>query len=227
MTVNDFPTALHPELFIKFISEKYGDAAVFSTSLSLEDQVITHYIFSNNLPVKVFTIDTGRMFPETYSVLNATREKYQKKIDVFFPDTNSIQKLLSEKGPISFYESVDERKKCCFIRKVEPLERALFGAQCWITGIRKGQSDGRNSLPFVEYNEQYKLFKTNPLLNWTDDDVKAVILKHNIPYNVLFDKGYASIGCQPCTRPVKEGESARSGRWWWENNEKKECGLHS
>lgn len=212
--------------FLKKIAEKYGNKAAFSTSLSWEDQIITHHIFEQNLPIRVFTLDTGRMFPESYAVLNSTRERYQRNIEVYFPNFEKVEKLVSEKGYSSFYESIENRKECCFIRKVEPLNRALEGVDCWITGLRAEHSENRNSLSVVEFDESRKITKVNPLLNWTLEEVKAEIAKHRIPYNVLHDKGYVSIGCQPCTRAIKEGEDFRAGRWWWEQNDKKECGLH-
>lgn len=218
---------LSAEELLKKIGEVYGEKAAFSTSLSLEDQVISHYIFSNNLPIRVFTLDTGRIFPETYSVLNSTRERYKKQIEVYFPSTEKVQDLITQKGASSFYESIDNRKECCFIRKVEPLNRALRGVECWITGIRSAHSENRSQLPIIDFDEQRQIQKVNPLANWSLEEVKAVISQFNIPYNILHDRGYVSIGCQPCTRAIREGEDFRAGRWWWEQNDKKECGLHS
>ena len=212
--------------YFKNIAEKFENKIVFSTSFGLEDQVITHLIFSNNIPIKVFTLDTGRLFPETYAVWNRTRDIYKKNIEVYTPQTNDLESLITKKGPFSFYESIDNRKECCVIRKVEPLTRALQGNDCWITGIRKEQSANRNSMNQFEWDAQYQLVKFHPLFNWSTQEIKEFISKNNIPYNTLFDKGYKSIGCQPCTRAVKSGEDERSGRWWWEDNFKKECGLH-
>lgn len=210
-----------------YLSEKYKDKIVFSTSFGYEDQVITHIIFENKIPIKVFTLDTGRLFPETYKVMNSTNNRYDTKIHVYFPKTQSIEDLVSTKGPLSFYDSVENRKECCFIRKVEPLNRALAGMDGWVTGIRADQSQNRHDMLPVEWDEQHKLFKYHPLFNWTLDDVKAYIEKHNISYNVLHDRGFPSIGCQPCTRAVAPGEDFRAGRWWWESDSKKECGLHA
>ncbi len=215
------------EVILKAVADKFGNKAAFSTSLSWEDQVITHYIFSNDLPIRVFTLDTGRLFPETYSVLNRTRERYKKEIEVFFPDFKNVQELVTKKGPNSFYESLENRKECCFIRKVEPLNRALEGVECWITGLRAEHSENRKDLAIVEQDVQRGIVKVNPILNWSLDEVKQIINKFNIPYNSLHDKGFVSIGCQPCTRAVKEGEDFRAGRWWWEDTSKKECGLHA
>ena len=209
------------------LAKMFDGRIAFSTSLSWEDQVITHHIFSQNLPIRVFTLDTGRMFPETYSVLNSTRERYKKEIEVYFPQTTSVQDLVTKKGASSFYESLENRKECCFIRKVEPLNRALDGVDCWITGIRAEHSDNRKELSIVEFDEQRQIQKVNPLANWSLEDVKEEIKKHTIPYNILHDRGFVSIGCQPCTRAIKEGDDFRAGRWWWEESNKKECGLHS
>jgi phosphoadenosine phosphosulfate reductase len=216
-----------PEDALQTIVANFPGEVVFSSSLGYEDQVITHLIFSNNLPIAVFTLDTGRLYNETYAVLQSTLERYKKPIKVFYPQTSAIEKLLSEKGPISFYESIENRKECCFIRKVEPLKRALQGYVVWVTGIRAEQSDGRKDASSIEWDEANNIVKFHPLLKWTLDDVKQYIAKYNIPYNPLHDKGFISIGCAPCTRAIKAGEDFRAGRWWWEQNNKKECGLHS
>lgn len=218
---------LHITDILHQIAEKYPSSAAFSTSLSEEDQVITHYIFANNLPIRVFTLDTGRLFPETYAVLASTLERYGKKIEVYFPKHEGVEKLITEKGPSSFYQSLENRKECCFIRKVEPLNRALEGVECWITGLRAEHSENRKAMPMVEKDEARNIIKVHPLTKWTTEDVKAEVKKHNIPYNILHDRGFVSIGCQPCTRAIKAGDDFRAGRWWWENTEKKECGLHT
>ncbi len=215
------------EEILKVISSLSAEKIVFSTSLSYEDQVITHFIFSNNLNIEVFTLDTGRLFAETYSVFNSTRDRYKKEIKTYYPKTESVEKLVSTKGPNSFYESVENRKECCHIRKVEPLKRALDGKTIWVTGIRSEQSANRTEMKQVEWDEANNIIKIHPILNWTFDEVKAYINKHNIPYNPLHDKGFVSIGCQPCTRAIKAGEDFRAGRWWWEDSNKKECGLHT
>jgi len=227
MLLNPTIDTLNLEEALKYIAEKYPNKAAFSTSLSLEDQLITHYIFSNNLPIKVFTLDTGRLFPETYSVLSSTLERYGKQIEVFFPKNEAVEKLVTEKGPSSFYESLENRKECCFIRKVEPLNRALDGIDCWITGLRAEHSENRKAMPMVELDEARNIVKVHPLSRWSTKEVRSEIAKYNIPYNVLHDRGFVSIGCQPCTRAIKEGDDFRAGRWWWENTDKKECGLHS
>lgn len=212
---------------LRYFTTAFSGNIKFSTSLGWEDQVITHLIFSEKLPVNIFTLDTGRLFNETYSVLNSTLNKYGEKIDVFFPESKGVEKLITEKGPLSFYESVENRKECCSVRKVEPLKRALKNTKCWITGLRAEQSENRQSMEMVEWDENFQLFKVHPLLHWTLDDVKKFINENNVPYNPLHDRGFVSIGCAPCTRAIKEGEDFRAGRWWWENNSKKECGLHS
>ena len=199
---------------------------IFTTSFGIEDQVITHKIFSNNLAVKVVTLDTGRLFHETYEVFSQTIIKYKKKISVYFPEYEAVEKMVTEKGPFSFYESIENRKECCRLRKVVPLNRALAGMECWISGIRAGQSDNRSQMSDLEYDEEKKLFKFHPLFDWSLEDVENYIKEKNIPYNSLHDKGYVSIGCEPCTRAVIKGQDFRSGRWWWENDGPKECGCH-
>jgi phosphoadenosine phosphosulfate reductase len=216
-----------PEESLALLAKEFSEKIVFSTSLGYEDQVITHLIFSNNLPIQIFTLDTGRLFNETYSVLNSTLDRYKKPIKVMYPQTLDIEKLVSEKGLNSFYESLENRKECCYIRKVEPLKRALKGNAIWITGIRAEQSDNRKDMPDLEWDEANQIIKFHPILNWSLENVKAYIFNNNIPYNSLHDKGFVSIGCAPCTRAIKEGENFRAGRWWWEQADKKECGLHS
>lgn len=200
---------------------------VFSTSFSWEDQLISHFIFSNDIGVDVFTLDTGRMFPETYSTWSRTLEKYGKKITAYYPDAETLQQYIAEKGPNSFYESVENRKQCCHIRKVEPLRKALTGRKIWVTGIRAEHSSNRDHMPQVEWDEVNRVIKFHPLLHWTTRQVTDYIRAHDIPYNPLHDKGFVSIGCAPCTRAIRPGEDFRAGRWWWEDTTKKECGLHS
>lgn len=215
------------EEILEAISGLSSEKIVFSTSLSYEDQAITHMIFSKKLNIEVFTLDTGRLFSETYSVFNSTRDRYKQEIKTYYPKTEAVEKMVSTKGPSSFYESVENRKECCHIRKVEPLKRALAGKTIWITGIRAEHSVNRHDMKNVEWDEANQIIKIHPLLNWTFEETKAYINKHNIPYNSLHDKGFVSIGCQPCTRAIKAGEDFRAGRWWWEDNTKKECGLHT
>ena len=212
---------------LSILGREFSGRIVFSTSFGLEDQAITHIIFSHDLPIKIFTLDTGRLFPETYSVWNSTREKYGKKIESYSPNAETVQKMISAKGPNSFYESVDNRLECCYIRKVEPLQRALKGNEVWVTGIRKEQSSDRNNFSSVEWDEKNNIVKFHPIFDWNIEQLKIYIKDNNVPYNTLHDKGFPSIGCQPCTRAVKEGEDIRAGRWWWEDTNKKECGLHA
>ena len=197
----------------------------FSTSLGQEDQVLTDVIFKNNHPIKVFTLDTGRLFEQTYDVLDKTQKKYNKSISSFAPDNNELEALLDSKGPYSFYDSIENRKECCSIRKINPLQKALKGVDLWITGLRASQSNSRSTLSFFSYDDAFELPKFNPLVNWTLEEVENYLEQNNVPQNSLHKKGFVSIGCEPCTRAVKPGEDIRSGRWWWEES-KKECGLH-
>jgi phosphoadenosine phosphosulfate reductase len=211
---------------LKILSLYFPDKILFTTSLGIEDQVITHDIFKNNLNIKVATLDTGRLFPQTYDVLSSTIIKYNKKIHIYFPEFEAVEKLVTEKGPYSFYQSVENRKECCRIRKINPLNRALSGIECWISGIRADQSENRNNMDWLEYDETKNLYKFYPLFTWTYEDVKKYVKENDVPYNSLHDKGFVSIGCEPCTKAIKPGEDFRAGRWWWENDGAKECGLH-
>ena len=210
---------------LKLISEWFPGNVVFSSSLGQEDQVLTDVIFKNDLPIRIFTIDTGRLFNETYELLDRTTARYKKNIQVYFPEAADVEEFVVTKGINSFYESVENRKECCHIRKVKPLNRALKGAEVWITGLRAEQSNNRHDMPMIEWSEEKKLYKFNPLINWTYVDMMDYINKFNVPFNRLHDKGFISIGCAPCTRAIEPGEDARAGRWWWETSQK-ECGLH-
>ncbi|WP_373010039.1 phosphoadenylyl-sulfate reductase [Mucilaginibacter sp.] len=216
-----------PVAVLRALAEQFPGEIVFSTSFGWEDQVITHMIFANDIPIKVFTLETGRLFPETYYVWNRTMEIYGKPVHAYYPVHHLLEEMVNAKGPNSFYESVENRKECCGIRKIEPLRRALAGNKCWITGIRAEQSPNREEMSDVEWDEGNKLIKVHPIFSWTLDEVKAYIKQYNIPYNTLHDKGFPSIGCLPCTRAVQPGEDFRAGRWWWEDQSKKECGLHA
>ena len=211
---------------LHYLTERFPGEVVFSTSFGLEDQAIAHIVAVNRLPVKVFTLDTGRLFAETYSTWSRTVEKYNLTISAFYPDAFSLQEFITAKGPNAFYESVENRKQCCHIRKVEPLQRALTGNKIWITGIRAEQSNNRHDMPMLEWDEVNQIIKFHPLLSWTWGQVKQYVSRNDVPYNPLHDKGFVSIGCAPCTRAVKPGEDFRAGRWWWEDSSKKECGLH-
>lgn len=214
------------ELLIQ-LTEQFPGRTVFSSSFSEEDQLISHWIFTEKLPIKVFTLDTGRLFPETYSTWSRTLEKYSQPIEAFYPQSEGLQQFTLENGPNAFYESVEMRKKCCEIRKVEPLQRALKGAAIWVTGIRAAHSSNRNSMPSIEWDPVNNITKIHPLLHWSHEEVKSAITEFQIPSNPLHSKGFVSIGCAPCTRAIKPGEDFRAGRWWWEDSSKKECGLHS
>jgi phosphoadenosine phosphosulfate reductase len=211
---------------LRHLSTRFQGEIVFSTSFGQEDQVITDMIFTADLPVLVFTLDTGRHFEETYKVMNQTLARYNKKIKVCFPDRSQVEKLLTQKGPFSFYESIENRKECCHIRKVVPLQRMLNQASCWITGLRAGQSENRHDLRKFSFDEANRVIKYNPLLEWSLEKVNEYLKQNHVPYNILHDRGFLSIGCAPCTRAVRPGEDLRAGRWWWENNTSKECGLH-
>ena len=200
---------------------------IFSTSFSWEDQVITHLIAAQKSEIKLFTLDTGRLFEETLYVWNRTREQYDVEITAYHPDHILLESFISEKGPNSFYESVENRKACCYIRKVEPLQRAIAGNELWITGLRAEHSPNRHDLPQIEWDENNNIIKYHPLLHWTTEELKAFIHSNGVPYNTLHDKGFVSIGCAPCTRAIREGEDFRAGRWWWEESANKECGLHT
>ena len=198
---------------------------LFTTSLGQEDQVLTDVIFKNNNPIKVLTIDTGRLFEQTYDVLDKTQKKYNKSISSVAPDNDELETFLDLKGSYSFYDSIENRKECCSIRKINPLQKALKGVDLWITGLRASQSNSRSTLLFFSYDDAFGLPKFNPLVNWTLEEVENYLEQNNVPQNSLHKKGFVSIGCEPCTRAVKPGEDIRSGRWWWEES-KKECGLH-
>lgn len=212
---------------LQALASRYPDEIVFSTSFGIEDQIITEWIGKNNIKIDLFTLDTGRLFKETYSLWSRTLERYQLTIKTYTPNTGLLENFITEKGPNSFYASVENRKECCRIRKIEPLQRAIKGKKMWITGIRSEQSLNRHDMDFIEYDEVNQLIKIHPLFDWTFEAVKNYCKEHYIPYNVLHDQGFPSIGCQPCTRAVQEGEDFRAGRWWWEDQSKKECGLHA
>jgi len=217
-------TGHDPISLLRQATEK-SERVVFSTSFGKEDQAITYLLQNEKLPISIFTLDTGRLFEQTYEVYNRTLHKYQISIKAYTPNQQSLDELVTKKGPLSFYESVENRKECCAIRKLEPLRRALADAEIWITGLRKEQSANREQMTQVEWDEANQVIKIHPLFNWTLEELDQFIIQHKIPINALHSKGYPSIGCQPCTRAVQPGEDERAGRWWWEDS-KKECGLH-
>ena len=212
---------------IQFIASYFaGERLVFSTSFGQEDQAITQAIASTKSAIDIFTLDTGRQFQESYELMDLTITKYGISLQTFFPNTSAVETLVAEKGFNSFYTSVENRKECCFVRKMEPLNRALQGAKVWITGLRAEQSDNRADMPIIEWDENRQLWKINPLIDWSFSQLENYLQEHKIPQNPLHKKGFISIGCAPCTRAISEGEHPRAGRWWWENSQK-ECGLHA
>jgi phosphoadenosine phosphosulfate reductase len=210
---------------ISYFVENFNNVAL-SSSLGVEDQVLTDLLLNKDKNANIFTLDTGRLHPETYDVMDATNLKYQIKINVFFPQNQMVEELYQTQGINGHYESIDNRKRCCNIRKIEPLKRALENVDIWITGLRASQSITRIDMPLVEYDAAFDVIKVNPLIKWSETDVWDYIKENRVPYNKLHNKGFPSIGCAPCTRAIKEGEDVRAGRWWWENPEHKECGLH-
>lgn len=214
-----------PETLQK-LEEAFPGKLTFSTSFSMEDQAITDYIFTSEVPVAIFTLDTGRLFPETYSTWSRTLERYSLTVNAYYPAAEKLQEFVRQYGPNSFYESVENRKQCCHIRKVEPLKKALAGKAVWVTGLRAEHSVNRSDMQILEWDEANQIIKYNPLLHWSTEQVREYINQHNVPYNSLHDKGFVSIGCAPCTRAIRPGEDFRAGRWWWEDQSKKECGLH-
>lgn len=215
-----------PEEVLKFVLKEHKGKAAFSTSLGSEDQVLTSMIAKIDKGAMIFTLDTGRQFYEAYDTLDKTNGKYGINIEIMFPDAIEVEKMVKEKGINLFYESIENRKFCCNIRKLKPLKRALEGYDVWITGIRREQSLSRKDIALFEWDEELQLVKVSPIIDWSEKDVWKYIREHKVPYNILHDKGYPSIGCAPCTRAVEKGENPRNGRWWWENSDTKECGLH-
>jgi len=200
--------------------------ATFANSFGAEDMVLADLICKATPAIEIFSLDTGRLPDETYKLMQQAMRHYDIEFKVYFPDHKMVEEYIRTHGPNAFYESVDLRKRCCFIRKVQPLQRALKGKQAWITGLRREQSPTRDSLPVAEWDEDNQLQKFNPLTDWTQQDIWNYILHFKVPYNALHDQHYPSIGCAPCTRAIAVGEDIRAGRWWWENPETKECGLH-
>ncbi len=209
------------------IAEFGADGALtFANSLGAEDMVLTDLILKNALPIEIFSLDTGRLPVETYDLMGKVEQHYGAKLKVFFPDATAIENYVRAEGINAFYQSMELRKACCRIRKVEPLRRALAGKKAWITGLRAAQSTTRTGLPLREFDEGNGLEKLNPLSDWSEAEVWAYIRVNNVPYNALHEQFYPSIGCAPCTRAVAVGEDIRAGRWWWEDPTAKECGLH-
>ncbi len=214
------------EALLQHFLKEYKGKIALSSSMSAEDQLLTEMVIGIDPEAKIFTLDTGRLFPETYDLIDRTAKKYDTNIEVFFPESSDVEEMVYTKGMNLFFSSIENRKLCCNLRKLKPLARALKGLDVWITGLRREQSVTRIDMQMIEWDENNNLLKLNPLINWTEDEVWKRIKDNNIPYNPLHKKGFVSIGCQPCTRAVLPGEDPRAGRWWWENPDTRECGLH-
>lgn len=206
--------------------QQFGDKVALATSFGAEDMALTDLLVKQHPRVSIFTLDTGRLPEETYRVWQQTEQKYDIHIQSFFPDTEAVEDMLREQGPNLMYQSVELRRRCCQVRKVEPLNRALSGLHAWMTGLRREQAVTRGSVGKIEGDAAHNLVKINPLTDWTEKMVWDYIREYQVPYNELHDRSYPSIGCAPCTRAVRATEDVRAGRWWWESPEKKECGLH-
>lgn len=215
-----------PEEVLQYFLAEYKGKIALSSSLSIEDQVLTDLIVKTDPSTRIFTLDTGRLFPETYSLIDKTNLKYNIHLQVMFPDHKEVEELVKTEGINLFYNGIDQRKACCRVRKLNPLKRAFEGLEVWICGLRNEQSITRQGVQLVEWDEGNNLIKLNPLIHFTEEEVWEYIKKNHVPYNKLHDQGFPSIGCQPCTRAIKPGEDIRAGRWWWENPDQKECGLH-
>ncbi|MEO8419636.1 MAG: phosphoadenylyl-sulfate reductase [Hyphomicrobium sp.] len=209
------------------ITRSVQGRVTFSTSLGIEDQAVLNAIAASGAKIDVFTLDTGRHFPETLDTLEASENRYGLNIRVMFPDAREVEELVARDGIYGFRLAVENRKACCEIRKVRPLKRALEGAKGWVTGLRREQSAGRAHVPFASWDVENALYKLNPIADWNLEQLEAYVAANNVPINPLHARGFPSIGCQPCTRAVKPGEDIRAGRWWWENEDGKECGLHN
>lgn len=217
---------LSAQEILKDALEKYGDKVALASSFGAEDVVVIDMMMKIDPAATVFTLDTGRLNQETYDVMDAVRRKYGLSVKTMFPEATAVAEMVEKAGFNLFYDSLENRKLCCKVRKVLPLRRALGELDAWITGLRREQAVTRADLHTVEWDEGFGLLKLNPIANWTEADVWNYIKENEVPYNALHDRGYPSIGCQPCTRAIKPGEDVRAGRWWWETPEQKECGLH-
>jgi phosphoadenosine phosphosulfate reductase len=217
---------MSPQDLVRLALERFGRKVALLSSFGAEDMVLADMLLRIDPQARILTLDTGRLPQETYNVIDATRQKYGIAIEVFFPQADAVEAMVAEHGVNLFYHSIENRKRCCGVRKMEPLRRALAGLDAWLTGLRRDQSVTRTAVHKVEWDEGNGLVKLNPLAEWSREDVWSYIREHNVPYNALHDRGYPSIGCGPCTRAVQPGEHERSGRWWWEHAETKECGLH-
>lgn len=227
-TLRDEVRGISTAQVIGWAAQRFGCEVALASSLGPEDQVLLHMAASDAPGLRAFTLDTGRLFPETYDVIRASAERYPTvQLDVYFPESADVEQMVRTHGIDLFRDSVAARKRCCEIRKVRPLKRALAGLDAWITGLRAEQSPTRDALEVVDWDEANGLIRIAPLASWTEDDVWAYIRKHDVPVNALHAQGFRSIGCAPCTRATLPGEDVRAGRWWWESPEHKECGLHA
>ncbi|MCA9409195.1 MAG: phosphoadenylyl-sulfate reductase [Candidatus Omnitrophica bacterium] len=212
---------------LQFTYSEFSGRIIFASSLGEEDQVLTDMISKIQPEIEIFTLDTGRLFAQTYELIAKTQKRYPMKFSIYYPQTEAVEKMVQDKGINLFYESVENRKLCCGIRKVEPLQRALKNVDAWITGLRRAQSITRSTLKPFEWDEQNHRIKINPLADWSLTQVEQYIKENKVDVNPLHKEGFRSIGCAPCTRAIKSGEDIRAGRWWWEQPEQKECGLHT
>ena len=212
---------------VSAIAQAVPGRIAFSTSLGLEDQAILHAAAQSGVEIDIFSLDTGRHFPETLETLEQSEQRYGLRIRLIAPDSNELEELVAQDGVLGFRHSLNARKACCEVRKVHPLRHALSGAAAWITGLRREQSQGRGDIGFAAWDGEHGLIKVNPLADWTLEHLETYIAANNVPVNPLHARGFPSIGCQPCTRAIRPGEDIRAGRWWWENEDGKECGLHS
>ncbi len=215
-----------PQALLSDLMAQYGERIALASSLGMEDQVLTDMMMKISPRARIFTIDTGRLFPETYQLIDKTCDRYHTKIEVFFPDHTAVEAYVRGHGINAFYESEALRKACCRCRKIEPLLRALSTLDVWVCGLRNAQSVTRTRTQLAEWDEANGLLKVNPIVHWSQAEVTTYVREHNVPVNKLHAQGFPSIGCQPCTRAVKPGEDIRAGRWWWEAPAHKECGLH-
>ncbi len=227
--LNEKLAGLSAEEVVAYFVENYSGKIALASSLSIEDQTLSSMIRGidpTGEKCRIFTLDTGRLFPETYSLISKSSEAFGKPLEVYFPNNEAVEEMVNSEGINLFYSSIEARRKCCRVRKIEPLKRAFKGLEVWICGLRHEQSVTRSDIRVVEWDEGNNLLKVNPLIDWSEEQTWDYIHKNSVPYNPLHERGFLSIGCQPCTRAVAEGEDIRAGRWWWENPEQKECGLH-
>ncbi len=225
--LNDSFDGQPPQDVLRSVMDMFGDRIALSSSLSIEDQTLTDMMLKLNPRARIFTLDTGRLFPETYALIDKTNLHYGIHIEMFVPQTEALQEMVNVHGINLFYESLEKRHLCCQVRKLEPLSRAFRTLDAWICGLRRSQSVTRGDMQLIEWDDRHGLLKINPLIAWSEEQTWEYIRSNGVPYNKLYDKGFPSIGCQPCTRAVPPGDDIRSGRWWWEDPQHRECGLHS